>query len=104
MKQETVESLVEKVLIKDKEAREDDHVLYIDLIYMINPALVNINFNDTFRNARINGLPPFESVSRARRKIQSENKDLRGSERNQIARVEKQIEFEEFYRRWDIWV
>lgn len=49
--------------------------------------------------AKKNGLPNFESVSGARRKVQEENPELKGSKENQIGRQIKQIEFEEFYRR-----
>ena len=74
----------------------DDNVLYIDVIYQINPAYVNVNFKMNFMNARKLGLPAFESVSRARRKLQSENENLRGSSENQKAREERQIDMFEY--------
>lgn len=94
---EKLEELVKKALIKNKSAREDDHMLYIEVAYMVNPGLVNCNFGENFRNARQNGLPNFESVSRARRKIQELNPNLKGSLENQIGRAEKQFEFEDYY-------
>lgn len=41
---EKIEEMVRKALIKNKSARENDHMLYIEVAYMINPALVNVNF------------------------------------------------------------
>lgn len=96
---EKIEEMVRKALIKNKSARENDHMLYIEVAYMINPALVNVNFVENFMEAKKNGLPNFESVSRARRKVQEANPELKGSKENQIGRQIKQIEFEEFYRR-----
>lgn len=94
---EKLEEMVKKALMKNKSARENDHMLYIEVAYMINPALVNINFVENFMEARRNGLPNFESVSRARRKIQEQNPELRGNPENQIGRQIKQIEFEDYY-------
>ena len=47
-------------------------------------------------NARKLGLPAFESVSRARRKLQAENEELRGSSENQKAREERELEMFEY--------
>jgi hypothetical protein len=91
MQMEKVETLVKRVLEKNRSAREDDNILYIEVIYLINPAYVNINFSTNFMNARKLGLPAFESVSRARRKLQAENENLRGSRENQKAREERQL-------------
>jgi len=96
MKIDNVEKLVKQALEKNKSAREDDHLLYIEVVYIINPALVNVNFAMNFRNARSLGLPPFESVSRARRKLQEKYPELRATKKVENARQEKQIEFEDY--------
>ena len=44
MKIENVERLVRQALEKNKEARRNDHKLYIEVAYIINPALANVNF------------------------------------------------------------
>ena len=51
MKIDNVEKLVKQALIKNKSAREDDHLLYIEVVYIIDPALVNVNFVMNFKNA-----------------------------------------------------
>lgn len=96
MQIDKVETLVKRVLERKEEAREDDHVLYTEVINQINPAYLNINFRTNFENARKLGLPAFESVSRARRKLQAENKNLKGSINNQIAREERQLDMFEY--------
>lgn len=96
MKIDNVENLVKQALIKNKSAREDDHLLYIEVVYIIDPALVNVNFVMNFKNARQLGLPPFESVSRARRKLQEKYPELRATSKVENARKEKQMEFEEY--------
>lgn len=96
MKIDNVEKLVKQALIKNKSAREDDHLLYIEVVYIIDPALVNVNFVMNFKNARQLGLSPFESVSRARRKLQEKYPELRATSKVENARKEKQMEFEEY--------
>lgn len=99
MKIENVEKLVKQALERNKSAREDDHLLYIEVVYIIDPALVNVNFKMNFMNARNLGLPPFESVSRARRKLQEKYPELRANRIVENARIEKQIEFEEYAKK-----
>lgn len=96
MKIDNVENLVKQALIKNKSARDDDHLLYIEVVYIIDPGLVNVNFVMNFKNARQLGLPPFESVSRARRKLQEKYPELRATTKVENARKEKQMEFEEY--------
>ena len=96
MKIESVEKLVHQALLKNKSARNDDHLLYLEVIYLIDPALVNVNFKMTFQSARQLGLPPFESVSRARRKLQEKYSELKAINEVENARKNKQIEFEEY--------
>lgn len=96
MKIDNVENLVKQALIKNKSARDDDHLLYIEVVYIIDPALVNVNFVMNFKNAKQLGLPPFESVSRARRKLQEKYPELRATSKVENARKEKQMEFEEY--------
>jgi hypothetical protein len=93
---EKVETLVRSVLERNKSTREDDHLLYNEVLRKINPLLVNDNFEMSFINAKKLGLPVFGSVSRARRKLQSANEDLRGSLENQKAREERQMDMFEY--------
>ena len=51
MKIDNVEKLVKQALERNKSAREDDHLLYIEVVYIIDPGLVNVNFMMNFKNA-----------------------------------------------------
>lgn len=93
---EKVETLVRNALEKNKSTREDDNLLYIEVLYQIDPSLVNVNFKMNFMNAKQLGLPVFGSVSRARRKLQSANEELRGCLENQKAREERQMDMFEY--------
>ena len=93
---EKVETLVRNALERNKSTREDDNLLYIEVLYQIDPSLVNVNFKMNFMNARQLGLPAFERVSRARRKLQSANEELRGCLENQKAREERQMDMFEY--------
>ena len=52
-----------------------------------------------FENAKEVGLPPFESVSRARRKLQEKYPELRATKTTEYARAIKQIEFEDYSKK-----
>lgn len=99
MKIENVEKLVKKALQRNKDTRSNDHKLYIEVAYIINPALANVNFKMNFENAKEVGLPPFESVSRARRKLQEKYPELRPEKITQYVRNLKQIEFEDYSKK-----
>ena len=67
---EKTEKYVENALRNRPHTREDDNLLYVDVIRQINPALVNVNFLMTFESARKKKLPAYETISRCRRKLQ----------------------------------
>ena len=46
----------------------------------------------------MDGLPSFESIRRARQKVQEQTPWLRGDERTEAMRMENQVEFLEFAR------
>ncbi len=92
-----IEPLVRKALEINKSARNDDQMLYIEVIYLINPELLR-DFMDTFKNYKKLGLPSFASVERSRRKLQEKHKELRADYETQLARAEKELEYEEYSR------
>lgn len=93
-----VANIVKNILETNKEARENDNLLYIEVVYAINPNLVTSNFRYVFENARDLGIPPFESVSRSRRKLQEQHEELRASKKMQEAREDKQEEILDYVR------
>jgi hypothetical protein len=88
--------LVKDILVKNKKARDSDIVLYLKVMERLNPPTLTMPFGMVLRNLKELGLPCYDTVSRARRKIQSDNPDLQGSERVQ----DRRAELEEEYRKY----
>lgn len=92
---ETIENEVKKILDKDIRARKDDMYLYY--IYctkygvLNSKAFVRLFYNKSFRKEY--NVPVFESVSRARRKLQQEYEYLRPEKQVQDARINKEADY-----------
>ncbi len=89
--------IVARVLEEHPEARKDDFVL---LGYVLDEMGVPCNFDmrTMLKNHVLFGLPSFESVTRARRKIQAQCKALTDAEAVEIREAERK-EYEEFARK-----
>jgi hypothetical protein len=94
-KLETIENEVKRILEKEPVARKDDMYLYY--IYctkygvLNSKAFVQLFYSKSFRKEY--GVPVFESVSRARRKLQQEYEYLRPEKEVQQARNEKEADY-----------
>lgn len=92
---ETIENEVKKILEKEPVARKDDMYLYF--IYctkygvLNSKAFVQLFYNKNFRKEY--NIPVFESVSRARRKLQQEYEYLRPEQKIQDARINKEADY-----------
>lgn len=75
MKIAMLEVYVEKALREDKEARKDDFILYLDVIE--NFVDTGMSLKSALKHHDTLGLPPFESVSRCRRKVQERDNSLK---------------------------
>ena len=86
---------VKEILEHDIKARGDDSVLYVKVCKIKNPAVLTLPFYMVMQDTRKLKLPAFESVSRARRKVQSDFEELKPSESICEAREEcEQMFFE----------
>ena len=94
-KLESIESEVKAILDKDYRARKDDMYLYY--VYctkygvLNSKAFVQLFYNKNFRKEY--NVPVFESVSRARRKLQQEYEYLRPEKQVQDARTNKEADY-----------
>lgn len=92
---ETIENEVKKILEKEPLARKDDMYLYY--IYctkygvLNSKAFVQLFYSKNFRKEY--DIPVFESVSRARRKLQQEYEYLKPEKKVQDARTNKQADY-----------
>lgn len=90
----TTEKLVKSILIKSVPARNSDIYLYYKVVEKLNKGVSQKPFAEVIFNLEELGLPLYDTVTRARRKIQMQNPELKGDER--VAR--KRAENEEVYR------
>lgn len=93
-----VEDIVYQVLKEVSEARKDDFVLVAEVYNRIQPLINNVSFNRVMLGHKELGLPYFESISRARRRLQSIFEELRPSKEVQDARLEEQLVYREYAR------
>ena len=95
-KLDKIKNIVLRVLESNIEARKDDFVLF-SLVCDEMGVPSNFDLRTMLNNHRLFGLPSWESVSRARRKIQAEQPELKDAEMAEI-RADEEKEYREFAR------
>lgn len=89
-------SKVKQILEAYPATRDDDMLLYG--VFLANHS--SVSPTETFyyvcQTAQARGLPSYESISRARRKIQEQEPSLRGTRRD--VRMAEEEEYHEYYR------
>lgn len=91
-----IKSIVGRVLERYEEARKDDFVLFA-LVCDEMGVPCNFDFRTMLHEHKLFGLPSWESVSRARRKIQAEHRALT-DEKTVEKRKEEEARYMEFAR------
>ena len=91
-----ISNIVLRVLEENQEARKNDFVLYGYVCDKLG-VITNFDFRTTLQNSFMFGLPSFESITRARRKLQAQYPELKDSRTAKI-RAEEQEEYREFAR------
>ena len=87
---------VEFLLRNYPDTRNSDAVLYARLCEMLNPVVRQVPFSIVMRYMHEYGIPPAESVRRARQKLQAKYPELAASERVSAGRFLN----EEVYREY----
>lgn len=92
-----VEDIVYQVLKEHVSTRSDDFLL---VMFVYNKILdtTELSFNEIMINHKQLKLPYFESISRARRRLQNIFEELRPSKEVQEARDEEQLIYREYAR------
>lgn len=93
-----VEDIVYQVLQEVPEARKDDFVLVAEVYNKIQPLICNVSFNQVMLAHKELGLPYFESITRARRRLQNIFEELKPEQEVQDARLEEQLVYREYAR------
>lgn len=96
MKQKQVEKTVKAILTEQPLTRNDDHYLYYQYVWS-NGITNGKPFAVIFLFYKLYGLPSFESVGRARRRVQQKCPELRGDKGTQTARETLEKEYHDYY-------
>ena len=96
-------NLVKEVLEENKRARNSDTYLYLQVIYKVG-LLKEIDVNamsvtDFLSKRNELGFPCYETVSRARRKVQEEHPELAACDDVEAQRVLKERVFRDYAKR-----
>jgi hypothetical protein len=99
MRLSTTAKIVLEVLTDLPETRDNDYLLWLHTIKRVDPACnTDMSFNHFIVFAKEMGIPQFETVSRARRKVQEQHPELKGTAKVQRAREDLEVDFKEFAR------
>lgn len=93
-----VNDVVKRVLMEYPDSRGCNDFLYLKVCQKMNANLLDLPFNVVMMHRAECGFPPYESVMRARRKIQRAYPDLRADDTVEEFRELKEEEFKEYAR------
>lgn len=93
-------ALVKSILERDKQCRNSDSFLYLSLLKILGDQKgVDINamsITTFLLTMKEHGFPPFESVRRARQKVQARHPELAACKQVQEYRGENEVVFREY--------
>ena len=100
MKLSNTANLVKEILTDKPETRDDDYLLWVEVIKRTTKDKFDysMSFVTFLYTARFLNIPQFETVSRARRKVQEQHPELKGTEKVRKAREDMQVDFKDFAR------
>lgn len=94
----TIYDIVKVILIQDEAARSSDDYLYHQVCLRINKDILSLPFGHVLTNFNTYNVPCYESVGRARRKVQAQYPELKANKKVQEYRLENEVAYEEFAR------
>lgn len=96
----TVTERVRSILERDEKCRNSDSFLYLQVLTEVGKEkgidIEKMTIPYFFQNLHGAGMPPFESVRRARQKIQAAHPELAACERVKGYRAENETEYRAF--------
>lgn len=93
-----VADIVKDILQENEQARNSDKLLYFEVCKRLNAWVLDERLGDFLLTFSDYNLPQFESVGRARRKIQAQFPELRPIKDVEVGRYERSIDYEKFAR------
>ena len=94
--------LVKDIMSKYPDTRDDDMRLYAIVVHQRTRLKPSVPFYEAMYNHTRYDLPSYESVTRARRKVQEQEEALRGKKYND--RKKRQEEYRDYYQRGEEFV
>lgn len=94
----SVRNLVKWVLENEVETRNDDDLLVSIVDAKTNPAVLNAPYTQVMKNRAAYHLFPVESITRARRVVQEQNKELMAGDWVARRRARKEKEYRDYFR------
>lgn len=91
-----IETNVYAILIKYPESRANDFVLYAMYLKEHNAELKDAGLIYALMKSKELGMPNYESITRARRKLQQHNPKLRPPAKTEIERAKKENQFRSY--------
>ena len=91
---ESVKETVKRVLEEDSFARGSDNCLWTKVCELTTEAIRYMSFSYVMTHAGELGLPPYETVRRARQKVQAEHPELRASDDVQKERQKRRAVYQ----------
>ena len=88
-----LENIVNEILTNIPDTRNDDFILVTCVYHTIAPTAVYAPFNQVMIDHKELGLPPFESITRVRRKLQADHEELRATKEVAEARINKETDY-----------
>lgn len=93
-----IEIKVADILYKYPESRANDFVLYALYIKENNAELSRVGLIYALMEAKKLNMPNFESITRARRKIQQRNPELKPPHKTEKIRASRELDFRKYAR------
>ena len=90
--------IVKSILETNKQARNSDAYLYIEVCKAINPQAIHKPFVEVLVDLKAFNLPSIETVGRCRRKVVENHPELAGDMNVEAGREVKETEFREYAR------
>ena len=91
-------ALVRHLLSRFEDTRNNDMLLYLRVCVERNQRALTMPFYEVVMHLKELNLPPFESVRRARQKLQAKYPELAACETVQEYRAENEAEYRDFAR------
>ena len=99
----TIEAKVKVVLLSSSESRDDDMMLYLDVCNLCTAntgsSINNMSFEAVMRQYKTLGIPCFESVRRARQKLQAKYPELSSSTRVKRLRTKQEGVYKKYSKK-----